>query len=47
MGSCYSGDHLARDDIHSDIKICHIEEPQPKYLLRMVSIKLLGVGVGA
>ena len=33
MGSCYSGDHIAGDYLHSDIAACNIEEPQKKYRL--------------
>lgn len=42
MGNGYSGDHIAKDHIHTDIK-CTIVEPQQKYRLRMVSNRLLEV----
>ena len=36
MGSCYSGDHIAEDHIHTDITTCNIEEldsnPRPQLL---------------
>ena len=41
MGSCYSGDHIARDHAHTDIT-CNIEKPQPKYRLLTASNRLLG-----
>ena len=45
MGSCYSGDLIAENYIHTDIITCTTEEPQQRYLLRMVSnIVLAGVG---
>ena len=44
MGSCYSVDHFAEDDLHTDITICNIEELQQKYRLGMVSNRLLGAG---
>ena len=37
MGSCYSGDQIAEDHIHTDIATCDIEEPQQKYRLGTVS----------
>ena len=37
MGSCYSGDHIAGDQIHTDITSCNIEEPQQKCHLETVS----------
>ena len=40
-GSSYSNDHTARDHIHMDIAY-NTEEPQQKYPLGMVSIRLLG-----
>ena len=36
MGSCYSGDGIAEDYIHTDITTCNIEEPQQKYYLGTV-----------
>ena len=45
MGSCYSGDYIAEDHIHTDITICNIKEPQHKCHLGTVSNRLLG-GVG-
>ena len=30
MGSCYSGEHMAEHNVHSDTK-CNIEEPLQKY----------------
>ena len=41
MGSCYSDGHIARDDIHTDITKCNIEEQQQKYRLGTVSNRLL------
>ena len=46
MGSCYSGDHIAQDNIHTDITTYNIGEPQQKYRLGTVSNKLLGRGGG-
>ena len=40
MGSCYSGDHIAGDYIHTDITACNIEEPQQNYSLRTVLKKI-------
>ena len=37
MDSCYSGDHIVRDQIHTDITTCNTEKPQQKYRLGMVS----------
>ena len=39
MSSCYSGDHIAEDYIHTDITTLNIEEPQQKNRLGTVSIK--------
>ena len=36
MDSCYSGDYIAGDHIHTDITICNIEEPQQEYRLGTV-----------
>ena len=36
MGSCYSGDGIAEDYIHTDITTCNIEEPKRKYYLGTV-----------
>ena len=44
-GSCYSGDHIAREYKHTDIIICNIEEPQLKYRFRAVSNRLRGCGM--
>ena len=41
MGNCYSIDHIAEYDIHTDIT-CNTEEPQQKYRLGTVSNRLLG-----
>ena len=41
MDSCYSGDHIAGDFMHTNITTCNIEEPQKKCRLGMVSNKLL------
>ena len=41
MGYCYSADHIAEDNIHTDIT-CNIEEPQQEYRLGMISNRLLG-----
>ena len=46
MGSCYSGDHILQDHIHTEIKTYNIGEPQQKYRLGTVSNKLLGRGGG-
>ena len=35
MGSCYSGDHIAKDHIHTDITTCNIEEPQNPPVVRL------------
>ena len=42
MGSCYSGDHIAEDGIHTDITTFCIEEPQHKYRLRTVTDRFPG-----
>ena len=31
MGSCDSGGHIARADIHMSMPTCNIEEPKRKY----------------
>ena len=42
--SCYSGCHIARDHIQTDITTCHnIDETQQTYLFRPVSNRLLGL----
>ena len=33
MSSCYSGDHIAGDHIHTGVTICNTEELQQKYCL--------------
>ena len=43
MGNCYTADHMAEDHIHTDITY-NIEEPQQKYRLGTVNIRLLGGG---
>ena len=47
MGSCYSGDHIARDHTHKDRTTCNIVEPQQKYCFGTIRNKLLGVEAGA
>ena len=42
MGSCYSGDHITGDYIHTYIPTCKTEEPLQKNSLGMVSYGLLG-----
>ena len=42
MGSCYSGDHIAEDNIHMDLTAYNIEEPLQKYCLGTVMKRLLG-----
>ena len=37
MGSCYSDDHIAGDNIYTDITTSITEEPQQKYRLGTVS----------
>ena len=51
MGSCYSGDYIARAYIKTDKIICNIEKPQQKYRLRRVGNRFIevegeGSGVG-
>ena len=46
MGGCYSDDHIAKDQIQTDIAICDIEEPQQKYRLGTVSNRLHWGGGG-
>ena len=46
MGSCYTGDHVARDHTHMDITTCNTEEPQQKYHPGTVSYRLLLGGGG-
>ena len=46
MGSCYSGNHIAKDHIHTDITTCNTEEPQHKYRLGTISNRLLRCGGG-
>ena len=41
MANCYSADHNAEDNIHTDIP-CNTEEPQQKYRFGTVSNRLLG-----
>ena len=41
MGNFYSADYIAEGQIQTDIT-CNIEEPQQKYRLGTVSLKLLG-----
>ena len=38
MGSGYSCDHIAEDNIHADIPTYNIEDPQQKYRFRTVVI---------
>ena len=40
MGSCYSGDHIARDNIHSSISTCNTEGPQQKNRLGTANDKI-------
>ena len=35
MGSCYSGDHIARDHKHKVITTCNTEKPQQLYRLKI------------
>ena len=42
MGSCYSGDHIAEDDIHMGITTCNTEEAQQTYCLGTVNNRLPG-----
>ena len=42
MGSCYSGNHIVGDYIHTDLTTFNIEEPQQKYRLGTVSNRLPG-----
>ena len=44
MGSRYSVDHIAEDDIHTDITTRNIKEPQHMYRLGTSSNRLLGGG---
>ena len=44
MGCFNAGDHIAEDDIKTDLTTCDIEKPQQKYHLGTVSNKLLGAG---
>ena len=45
MVSCYSGDHIAEDHIHTDITTCNTDELQQKYRLGTVSCRLLDSGL--
>ena len=45
MGSFYSGDIVAEDDIHTDITTCNTEELQQKYRLGSLCNKLLVGGL--
>ena len=40
MGSCYSGEHIAEDLIHTDVTTCNTEEPQQKNRLGTFSSRL-------
>ena len=40
MGSCYSGDHITEDHLHTDKTTGNIKEPQQKYRLGKVSNRL-------
>ena len=42
MDSCHSGDHIAKDHIHTYITTCNIEEPQQKYRLGTVRDRKIG-----
>ena len=44
MGSRHSGDHIAGDNIHTDMIKCNTEEPQLKCRLGTVSNRLLEGG---
>ena len=46
MASCYSGDHITENHIHTDITLCNIEEQQWKFHLGADSNRLLGMGSG-
>ena len=41
MSSCYLGDHIGGDHIHTDITAYDIKEPQQKYRLGTASNRLL------
>ena len=43
MGSCYSGGHIARDHIHTDIKTCSTDQPQQRHLNGTIRNQLLGM----
>ena len=47
MDNCNSGDHIAEDNIHTDIATCNIKEQQQKYRLRTVRNRLRGRGRGS
>ena len=42
IGSCHSGDHIARDHIYTDISTCIVEKSILKDRIGMVSNMLLG-----
>ena len=42
MSSCYSGDRIARDHMHTDIITCKMEEPKQKLRLGGVTNRLRG-----
>ena len=46
MGSCYSGDHIARDNIHTDITTYNIVEPRKCNALERSIKDYLGGGGG-
>ena len=42
MGSCFAGDHIAGDHIHTGIITCRIEDLQQKYRLGTVNNRIPG-----
>ena len=46
MSSCYSGDRIARDHMHTDIITCKMEEPKQKLRLEGVINRVINYGVG-
>ena len=47
MGSCYSGDQIAEDLVHTDVTTCNTEEPRQKRVGTVSSILPGGAGGGS
>ena len=46
MSCCQTGDHIAKDHIHTDTTTCKTKEPQQKYRCGTDSKRLLDEGRG-